>query len=369
MNKPLCIILNLAPHYRKAIYQAIDKEFECDWYAGDKIDDIKTLSNNELQRYKTVKNIFLIKHNYIQTAILPLLFKKKYSTYLVTGDIRNITLWLFLLCSKLLRKKRVYLWTHGDNGKGNIITRAIKKCFFSLGDGIFLYGDYTKNHMVSAGYDEQKLFVIHNSLDYDTHLKCRRSLHTSDIYRHHFHNNNYNLIFIGRLTAIKRLDLILEAIYLLSQQGEEYNITFIGEGTEYNTLQKKVQQLQLQDKVWFYGACYDDDKTAELIYNADLCVSPGNVGLTAIHSMTFGTPIATHNNFTMQMPEFEAIKEGVTGTYFKYNNAASIAETIRMWFDDNGSKREEIRTHCMQEIDANWTPEYQISVLKKHIVL
>ena len=44
-------------------------------------------------------------------------------------------------------------------------------------------------------------------------------------------------------------------------------------------------------------------------------VSPGNVGLTAIHSLSYGTPVLTHNNFNNQMPEVESIQPGFNG-YF-----------------------------------------------------
>lgn len=80
-------------------------------------------------------------------------------------------------------------------------------------------------------------------------------------------------------------------------------------------LQQQVKSYNLANNIWFYGACYDEIKNAALIYNADLCVSPGNVGLTAMHSMVFGTPVITHNDFKWQMPEFEAIEPGKTGDF------------------------------------------------------
>ena len=104
-----------------------------------------------------------------------------------------------------------------------------------------------------------------------------------------------------------------------------------------------------------------------MIYNADLCVSPGNIGLTAMHALVFGTPATTHDDFPHQMPEFEAIREGVTGTFFKYNDVESLANSISRWFAENGNKREEVRRACMKEIDENWTPQFQLSVLKKYL--
>ena len=102
-----------------------------------------------------------------------------------------------------------------------------------------------------------------------------------------------------------------------------------------------------------------------MIYNADLCVAPGNIGLTAMHSMVFGTPCITHNDFAYQMPEFEVIKPYKTGCFFKRNNINDLAERIDEWFRVNRNERETIRKACMDIIDKEWNPYYQINILKK----
>ena len=125
----------------------------------------------------------------------------------------------------------------------------------------------------------------------------------------------------------------------------------------------------MNGQIWFYGECYDEKVNAMLIYNADLCVSPGNVGLTAIHSMVFGTPVISHNAFSWQMPEFEAIVPNMTGAFYVYNNQESLVDSISQWFRDNKNKRDEIREKCYKEIDDNWTPVYQMRVIKENLVL
>ena len=62
-----------------------------------------------------------------------------------------------------------------------------------------------------------------------------------------------------------------------------------------------------------YGETFDEAEISKLLNHADLCVSPGNVGLTAMHALAYGVPVATHNDFKNQMPEFEAITPGKTG--------------------------------------------------------
>ena len=113
--------------------------------------------------------------------------------------------------------------------------------------------------------------------------------------------------------------------------------------------------------------CYDENINAELVYNADLCVSPGNIGLTAIHVLMFGCPAISNDDFSHQMPEFEAIQEGKTGTFFEMDNINDLSAKIDAWFMTNGNKRDEIRLNCFKEIDEQWNPYFQIEVLKKQL--
>ena len=83
--------------------------------------------------------------------------------------------------------------------------------------------------------------------------------------------------------------------------------------------------------------------------------------------MVFGTPVLIHNDFANQMPEFEAIHDGETGAFFKIDDISSLADGISEWFAQKGDKREDVRKACMKEIDENWTPQFQIEVLKKYL--
>lgn len=363
-----CFVFNMAPLYRKGIYYLMDNNFDADWYFSKGIGNIKTLDINKLKNAKIVNSIFLFKSNwYYQYNIVNLLFRRDYDKYLMLGDLFCISTWLLLLLRKVLfLNKKIYLWTHGWYGRESLIKRILKRFYFSLADGIFLYGNYAKKLMISHGFDASKLFVIHNSLDYDKQLAIRYKLTLSDIYKNYFNNNYPVLVFIGRITKVKRLDLLLESLNILKNKGEVYNLVIIGDGEEKSQLQYMVNSLSLQNNVWFYGACYDEYMNAMLLYNADLCVSPGNVGLTAIHSMSFGTPVITHNNYMNQMPEFESIINEQTGAFFDYDNTLAIANCISNWFINHEKDREIIRSKCYDVIDKEWNPNYQIDILRRY---
>lgn len=368
MSKKLCVIYNTAPRYREDIFRAIDKEYDCDWYFAPTKTDIKEMDTSFLKRvtyYKTCGNINQL---YWKQGILGLLFKKEYQNFFMLAESRSLTDYFFLwVASRFFPKKKVYIWTHGWYGKESQQEAKLKLWMFRHVSGIFLYGNYAKKMLLQQGVAEKKLFVIHNSLYYDQQIALRKSICSSDIYTSYFGNNNPVIIFIGRLTEIKRLDILVKAVVVLKERGELYNIVFVGDGVMCRELDRLTQEMVLKDSTWLYGACYNERINAELIYNADLCVAPGNVGLTAMHAMVFGCPVISHNDFKWQMPEFEAIKSGITGDFFKRDNVQSLAESISCWFAKKAYDREDVRKACFNEIDTQWNPYFQMEVIKKNL--
>lgn len=365
----ICVIYNFAQHYRTSIFKLIDQEYDCSFVFGSEYLNIKkmdySLLKGEVLEVPTKKLI----GGWVYRPGIQKLLKKDFDIYLMLGESRVLSTWLFCINSRLFyRKKKIYFWTHGWYGKESRAERLLKKLFFRLPiGGIFLYGNYARELMIKEGFNPEKLYTLHNSLAYDEQVAVRKQLVVTPIYKNHFGNENPNLFFVGRLTTIKKLDMVLKAMDKLKEKGYQYNMTFIGSGDVQKELDALANEMGLGDNVWFYGPCYDEKLLGEMIYNADLCVSPGNIGLTAMHTLVFGTPAITHDDFPHQMPEFEAIRDGVTGTFFKNGNVDSLAKGIASWFEKHKNDREDVRKACMKEIDENWTPQFQLNVLRKHL--
>lgn len=368
--KKLCLVFNSPSHYREYIYRAIDSEYDCDWYFGALRTGIREMDVTKLSRVKRFKSIGMGDVVFWNVGMINLLFKKKYHNYLMIAETRCINSWIFwLIAFCFFPNKKYYIWTHGLYGKESRLITKMKVWLYRHVSGIFVYGNYARGLIIKKGVPDEKVYVIHNSLNYDMHRTLRDRLQLSSIYREHFGNQNHVILFIGRLTKVKQLNLLLESMAELKKQKEFYNLVIIGDGIEKENLDTMATQLDIKNQVWFYGSCYDERINAELIYNADLCVSPGNVGLTAIHAMSFGTPVISHNDFKWQMPEFEAIHPRQTGDFFERQNANSLKETIHNWFDLKFYNREEVRRLCYAEIDSQWTLNFQMEVLKNMILV
>lgn len=364
--KRICCIFNYPPHYRKNIYLLMDKEFEGDFYLGKNVPGtLKEMDCSLLKGFKYRFTNYIFRNKIIwQAKTIRLVFRKKYKYFIMSVDTACLSEWIFIYIANLLGKK-VFLWTHGWYGNENKFAQIRKKAFYYPCKGLLLYSNYAKQLLIKQGLKPQKLHVIANSLDYDVQKRIRETLKKEKLYEKHFNNNHPVIIFIGRLEPKKKLTDILQIISLFKAENKIVNCTFIGDGNDKENLIRITEELGISKQVWFYGACYDESTIASLIYNADICLSPGNVGLTSIHALSYGTPVITHNNFCNQMPEFEAITEGENGAFFKESDILDMKRVVKDWLEKYPQKSQNLINKCFEVIDKKYNPYYQLNVIKK----
>lgn len=358
----ICCIFNFPPHYREEIYKKIEKNFNVNFYFGNieegkikKMDYSLFLSDiKDLHTIKFMGSFSWIKGS-LRLCFLP------YNKYIITGEPYCVSSWFVLIINRLLGKD-TYTWTHGWYGSERGIKKLIKKIYFKLPKVNLLYGNRAKILMSLEGIPHQKLKVIYNSLDYENQIIIRKDLVLSDVFSSYFEDSNPVILFTGRITKVKKLEQLILALYELKLRNRFYNLFIIGNGSELNSLRELVSLKHLEKQVCFYGECYDESLIANFYHNALCCVSPGNVGLTGLHAMTYGCPVISHDNFSEQMPEFEAINEGISGFFFEQDNLYSLCSKIELL---NRMDREKVRIDCYGIVDSTYNSQNQINILKE----
>lgn len=356
MIKGKCCIIGGGSLYRLPVYNQMAKVIDCDYYIGEDERDasIKTYDYRLLTNFKGVlpHKLILGSKFYYQKGALKLLWLP-YEYYIVDGPY-SLNAWLMIFLTRL-SKKKVYSWSHGMYGRETGVRKIIKTVFFKICDGCLVYNQRGKRLMVKSGVRSEKIHCVYNSQDTDADLKVRESLKSTSFFQELFHNTFPNLVFVGRVTEEKRLDLVIKAMSLLKKKGHDINFLVVGKESDGIDLMSCALKEGVGDNIHLYGPCYDAAIIGEMFYNADVCVSPGNVGLTAISSLSFGCPVITHDNFNYQGPEFEAIIPDVTGDFFEQGNVDSLANTILNWISPDKSKnRESIREQAFKEVDTRW---------------
>ena len=360
----ICCIFNIGSHYRFPIYKKMEESFPMDFYLGDRVNaSLKTFDYNLLKGFKkTLNRIDLLGQWFWSKGLLKLAFKP-YQKYIITGEPYNLSSWFFLILLFFMKKESI-AWTHGWYGKETGLRKIIKKMYFKLFSKIMCYNEYSAKLMVEQGFDNNRIFVIGNSLDSDNQKKIRKKLISTNIYSDYFGNHNPVIIYCGRIQKVKRLDILIKILELLNKKNFAVNLVFVGKDVDNVKLDEVAYQKGLSNQIWAYGPCYEEEKLGELFYNATVCVSPGNVGLTAIHALTYGCPVITHNDFPNQMPEFEAIIPGETGDFFKQGDINDLLNVTITWITKTTKDLESLRRKAYAEIDRKWNVDNQINVLQ-----
>lgn len=323
-------------------------------------------------RWKLFTNQWLLKKKFLwQTGLISFALKSEFDSYIFLGSPYFISTW-FAVSILRFRRKKVYFWMHGVYKESPGMLDWVKmNLFYQLADGFLLYGNRAssilKKHKVKP---DNQIHVIYNSLDYDKSLKFRKFVNIEGLkcFRlTYFSSSDIPVIvFIGRLNNIKKIDMLIDAqnSLKLSKGIVPFNLLLIGEGEERLNLESKSREFGLEDNVKFLGAIFDEEINSKCLLFSDLCVTPGEVGLTAIHAMSYGVPVISHNNLNIQMPEVEAIKIGQTGDLFEYGCLDSLSETIFSWLSKYPFKTKAVMEACFSVIDNYYNPHYQKKVIE-----
>lgn len=320
--------------------------------------------------WRRLKNLWFRNVFLWQKGLLRLSLNRDYTCLIFLGNMYFLSTWVAAIFGRMTGK-RVLFWTHGFIREDEGMKGRLRTLFYRLAHGLLLYGNRSREIAIRKGFSQENLYVIYNSLDYSKQKKIRESIacdSPQNTKKKLFANPDLPLLmFVGRLTPQKRLDLILAAAKELERSGCEVNVLFVGDGRERQALTLLVDELNMNERVYFYGSCHDEQQLAPLIMAADLCVAPGEVGLTAMHALAYGTPVITHNDFSNQMPEYEAIVEGASGTFFTRGDKDDLAQKIRNWLD-NAPAREVVARQCTQVIENRYNPDFQRKMINRAVL-
>ena len=353
---------NIFPLYRKSIWdellqsEDIDIEFYFSFETFNNIENVnleKSYSKEVIKKFNHVKNIFFLGNLIWQSNIISNLFKKV-DVVIFLGEMTIISTWLAAILFKL-KGVKVIFWGHGSYGNEKYLKKYIRLNFLRLANLNLVYGKRAKNNLLKQGFKKNKISVVFNSINYFQQLNFFKKYQINPP-KKIFKKNLPILLFIGRLVSKKKIDLLIETVLILNKEDAKFNLLIIGDGPQRKFLEELANPIIMEGNCIFYGATYDEKELSKLIYMSDLTVSPGNIGLTAIHSLSYGTPVCSHSNFNNQMPESEAIINFENGFFFQENSVKSMVLEISNWFKVN-KKINRLQTRKI--IDKYYNPIYQ----------
>jgi glycosyltransferase involved in cell wall biosynthesis len=179
--------------------------------------------------------------------------------------------------------------------------------------------------------DEQKAF-IHNTYSVSDSRISIIANGVGDAYftvnKNKIERNNKNLLYVGRLNAQKRVNILVNMMDMLSKN---IHLTIAGDGEDRKGIETLIQNLDLQDRVHLAGQVA---ATELLKYYADADV-------IVIASENEGMPLALLEAMAAGLPIIGADAPGIrelivhTGVLVKNPNAENFAKTVTSILGDH----------------------------------
>jgi glycosyltransferase involved in cell wall biosynthesis len=367
----VAVLYGIWPHYRLPVGEAMDRStgVEYTFFSSNRRDfGIEHADTSRLRRFVTAPYGRVGKVLF-QPAGIRLALSDRFDAIVYLGDPNYLSTWIGAPIARL-RGKRVLFWTHGwRRSESSTLKRSVRHAFYRIAHSLLVYAERGRRIGIAQGFPADRIDVVYNSLDVDRAASVLSEIEASPGESRpqmlFADPDRPLLICTARLTHACRFDLLLEAAARLHAAGSPVNVLLVGDGPARERLAALADSLGVT--AHFFGACYDEDVLGRLLYHADLTVSPGKVGLTALHSMMYGTPVITHGNLDQQMPEVEVVAVGRTGSLFRQDDAGHLAETIAAWLN-GGQDRATVRETCRAVVRTKWNPETQAEIIRQALL-
>lgn len=375
-KRRVAIIDRAVPHYREALYDRLMRQGRHDYHIFAAVNPTEKMNTVEFPRENWRWTDAPSRRipgtggrSMWQWAGVRLGLSRRFDTILMMANPSDPHLWACAILGRMTGK-RILMWTHGPKYAQLTMRNRIQRLWQSLASQCLFYGHHGKVQTLRWNTPPHTCHVIYNSLDYPKQAAIRDGLPTDTrerVRRELFEDAASPLVIcISRLYRRKRVDLLLEAMCDLRERGTPVNALIVGDGEDRPSLERLARELELEDRACFYGPCYDEVRTAELLTAADVCVAPHAVGLTAMHALAYGAPVITCDDPALLNPEFEAIIPGRTGDFFTPDDPHELARAIGNWIG-RVEERPAIMSNCIEIIERFYHPDVQAALIERAV--
>ena len=201
--------------------------------------------------------------------------------------------------------------------------RDRRASFLRKFDALITYSSRGADEYVALGFPAEKIFVAPNAAA----ARPTRPMPS----RSPAFDGKPNLLFVGRLQARKRVDLLLHACATLPESLQPH-LVIVGEGPERESLESLARSVYPLAE--FTGARHGLE-LAPYFSSADLFVLPGTGGLAVQEAMSYGLPVimgqGDGTNADLVRPE--------NGWQIPADDLPALTQTLRAALSDAGRLR------------------------------
>lgn len=164
-------------------------------------------------------------------------------------------------------------------------------------------------------------------------------------------NDEKVFLFIGRLTALKNIFFILDALKELDYKNFKFKMLYVGSGQDKDKLVKKIKEYGLEDKVILTGRITEREEISKYYKMADLFLFPSLYDASSLVQIEAASQ-KTPSLFLKGAATADTVTDNVTG-YLADNSTKAYADKIIEIFD-NEEQYKNICENAFKSLYVHW---------------
>jgi glycosyltransferase involved in cell wall biosynthesis len=186
-----------------------------------------------------------------------------------------------------------------------------------LPDLIISNSDFTASRLRSFGVADSRLVIIENGLDFNLINEASTEL------------AGYEILYAGRLIAHKKVEILIEAMKILTRTRPSIHLGIIGDGPESNKLKQLTHDAKIDGNITFLGEIPNHKDVLGIMKKSNIFVSASEregYGQSVLEALYLGLYVIVADNPNNAAATF--VRKHPNGIVLKENKPSLYAKSI-----------------------------------------
>ncbi|MDH5690012.1 MAG: glycosyltransferase, partial [Candidatus Bathyarchaeota archaeon] len=283
---------------------------------------------------------------------------------LVTGKVLRVPFIISLGGNTRLNRELKFRFGDGTRLK------MLKKIFADLveililrnADCIMVRNAYTQNYVISLKVKEEKIEIVSWILKRDIFdRKMDRNELDRFVEQFNLDLKKPIILYVGRLEPAKQVDVVMEAVPFVLKEKPNTQFIFIGDGSLWEKLKERAENLGVTDKVHFLG--YQPTNVVKSFLSIASVVWIPMSGYVVFEAAAFRAPIVA---FDVDW-HHEFISNGTSGLLVENRDYRKMAEAVITTLENpvlarkcgEGARRKLVEEHNPEDVKRKEVEVYE----------
>jgi glycosyltransferase involved in cell wall biosynthesis len=241
-----------------------------------------------------------------------------------------------------------------SGAQGSEVVTHLELMTAQMTDRIITVSQAMRDDLVKHGWPEPKISVAWNGVDPERYnpAKCSQTEAQRVRERYDIGNDEPMLLFLGRLTWVKSVRNLIQAMPLILNEYPKAKLVILGKGEEQKDIVETANRLGIGDKVMYRFEFVPEDERILHYAASDVCIFPSiyePFGIVSLEAMSMAKPVVVGAKGVVGFRE-QVVPSGPdqNGVHVNGEDSADIAwgikevlrdpERAKKW-GENGRKR------------------------------